>query len=61
MSKVLSVISIVSLLFCISSSLSAATEELSSSQIKQYKSGIFEVVTAKLTDKTTYKDEFPTI
>lgn len=37
-----------------------AQEELSSTQIKQYKSGIFEVVTLKLQDKTVYKDEFPT-
>jgi len=39
---------------------SFAKEELSSTQIKQYKSGIFEVVTLKLKDKTVYKDKFPT-
>lgn len=36
-----------------------ANEEFSSTQIKKYKNGIFEVVTLKLEDKTTYKEEFP--
>jgi hypothetical protein len=36
-----------------------AQEEYSSSQIKKYKNGIFEVITLKLEDKTEYKDEFP--
>jgi len=34
-------------------------EEFSSTQIKTYKNGIFEVVTLKLEDKTVYKEEFP--
>jgi len=37
----------------------AENEELSSSQIKKYKKGIFEVVTLKLEDNVSYKDEFP--
>jgi len=36
-----------------------AQEEYSSSQIKQYKTGIFEVVALKLEDKAVYKEEFP--
>ena len=36
-----------------------AKEEFSSTQIKKYKNGIFEVVTLKLEDKTSYKEEFP--
>jgi V8-like Glu-specific endopeptidase len=36
-----------------------AQEELSSTQIKKYKNGIFEVVTLKLEDTTVYKEEFP--
>jgi len=36
-----------------------AQEEFSSSQIKKYKHGIFEVVALKLEDKAVYKEEFP--
>lgn len=36
-----------------------AQEEFTSSQIKKYKNGIFEVVTLKLEDKAVYKGEFP--
>ena len=36
-----------------------ANEEFTSSQIKTYKKGIFEVVTLKLKDNVVYKDEFP--
>jgi len=36
-----------------------ATEELSSTQIKKYKNGIFEVVTRKLPDNAIYKKDFP--
>lgn len=36
-----------------------AQEEFSSTQIKKYKKGIFEVVTLKLEDTTIYKEEFP--
>ncbi|MDU0354462.1 serine protease [Paraglaciecola aquimarina] len=36
-----------------------AQEEFSSSQIKQLKNGIFEVVTLKLEDNTVYKEPFP--
>ena len=37
----------------------AEKEELSSTQIKQYKNGIFEVVTLKLEDNVVYKEDFP--
>jgi hypothetical protein len=43
----------------ISFSVHAEKEELLSSQIKTLKKGIFEVVTLKLEDNTTYKEEFP--
>lgn len=36
-----------------------AQEEFTSNQIKQYKKGIFEVVTKKLEDNLVYRDEFP--
>ncbi|RDV27470.1 serine protease [Alteromonas aestuariivivens] len=36
-----------------------AEDELTSDQIKQYKKGIFEIVTLKLEDTTEYKDDFP--
>lgn len=36
-----------------------AQEEFTSKQIKQYKKGIFEVVTKKLDDNLVYRDEFP--
>lgn len=39
--------------------MSAEKEEFSSSQIKQLKNGIFEVVTLKLEDNVVYKEEFP--
>lgn len=46
------------LILCFSTS-SFSKEELSSTQIKKYKNGIFEVVTLKLKDSTEYKEEFP--
>lgn len=36
-----------------------AQEEFSSTQIKEFKNGIFEVITLKLEDNTVYKDDFP--
>lgn len=53
----LSIFSIVSLL--VVSSFCFAQEEYTSTQIKKYKQGIFEVITTKLEDKTEYIDEFP--
>jgi len=53
----LALIFMLSLSFAISAN--AGNEELSSAQIKKFKSGIFEVVTRKLIDNTTYKTEFP--
>jgi len=51
---------LISLVLAISFSFATvAQEEYSSSQIKKYKNGIFEVVTLKLEDKTVYKEEFP--
>ncbi|MCJ8318915.1 MAG: serine protease [Colwellia sp.] len=37
----------------------AEKEEFSSTQIKKYKNGIFEVVTLKLKDNVVYKEDFP--
>lgn len=59
MKNVLQAISIMALTMCFSMAAFAEKEELSSAQIKKYKSGIFEVVTSKLTDNAVYKDEFP--
>ena len=47
------------LAFGFSSIAYAEKEELSSTQIKKFKNGIFEVVSMKLVDNAIYKDEFP--
>ncbi|XPF93252.1 S1 family peptidase [Colwellia sp. RE-S-Sl-9] len=47
------------LLLSISTSAYAEQEELTSTQIKKLKKGIFEVVTLKLEDNAVYKEEFP--
>jgi len=47
------------LAFGFSSLAYAEKEELSSTQIKKLKNGIFEVVSLKLTDNAVYKEEFP--
>ncbi len=47
------------LAFVFSSIAHAEKEELSSTQIKKFKNGIFEVVSMKLVDNAIYKDEFP--
>ncbi|MGL1959030.1 MAG: serine protease [Colwellia sp.] len=57
MKKMSAIISI--FLFIISFIVHAEKEELSSTQIKKYKSGIFEIVTLKLKDNAIYKEEFP--
>ena len=47
------------LAFGFSSIAYAEKEELSSTQIKKLKNGIFEVVSMKLVDNAIYKEEFP--
>jgi hypothetical protein len=47
------------LVFGFSSLAHAEKEELSSTQIKKLKNGIFEVVSMKLVDNAIYKEEFP--
>ncbi len=59
MNNVFQTICILAITISFSFSAMAQKEELSSAQIKKYKSGIFEVVTAKLTDNAIYKEEFP--
>ncbi len=59
MKKVLPMISTLILLMSFTSIAFAEKEELSSSQIKKYKNGIFEVVTLKLKDNAIYKEDFP--
>jgi len=59
MGKIIKITIIMALTVATSFSAFAQKEELTSAQIKKYKSGIFEVVTAKLVDKTVYRDEFP--